>query len=248
MQYGDMRHDTGIYDMFLHAQDRAFTILEVHEWLERCGMEMTSEPGIYNMQRHYDPEFFVKDKALLKSIKQKPLREQQAIAEAMSNRHQMHHFLAIRKGQEHRVASVHDKNLIPYCGSALKLPFVKLAEAAESQGKEFVANFGDQKGALEVTIPHGRCVPAILRLIDGKRSVKEIIAEVAKDPAFKKRPPSPDTIMDDFERLFMSINRVHLLFLRDKSVDAYPMIGTYNERVKALYPEAQADDKKDSAA
>jgi len=101
--YDDAENDAGIYDLFLHAQDRPFTILEVHNWLERCGLKMASEPGCCYNQLLYLPEQHIKDKNLLTMVQKYPLKIQQAISEALSVKLTKHEFYAVHKDAEEPV-------------------------------------------------------------------------------------------------------------------------------------------------
>ncbi len=113
---GDLSNDAGVFDMFLHPRDRAYTIMQVHELLDGSGLELAGEPGTYYGQRQYLPETFVKDPELRERIAHYPLRRRQAIAEVMSGRLSMHELYAVRAGEGGRGARVTDTALVPWEG------------------------------------------------------------------------------------------------------------------------------------
>lgn len=229
--YSDAEDSAGIYDLFLHARDRPFTIVEVHDWLERCGLKMASEPGTRYQQTHYLPETFIKDPGLLTKIKDYPAKIQQAIAENMSSKLTMHEFYAVEAGAGETVASLKDTNLVPYAGVGVFVPFDQLAKIASQQTEEVAITLDNHPSKPVVVLPVGTYIPALLRYIDGERTVSEVIAAVNEERSGADR----QDILEDFTVLFTSLNRGHMMFLRDKSVAPYPSVKSYEDRVKALY-------------
>jgi len=232
MKNSDLNNDAGVHDLFLHAKDRAFTILEVHEFLDKCGLKMPGEPGSNNTQVQYLPETFIKNKDLLKKIKSYPKKIQQNIGEALSTALNMHEFHAVLKHRENPTAEVTDTHLVPWGGMAQIAPFEILAQASEEHNRLITLTFHELPMKPQISIPQGKSISSILRHIDGKRTIKRIIDCVIKDPAFKKRPPSEMTIMADFEELLIHLNRSHTCFLRDNNLQDYPTLNEIQGRMK----------------
>lgn len=212
--YIDLDNDAGTFDLLLHTQDRAYSILEVHDWLESCGLKMAGEPGTHYRQLQYLPETFLKDDALLKKIGKYPLKQQQAIGEALSGELNKHEFYAIPDGAAESGARLTDDGMIPWPGIGHILPFDRLAEVAEKQNDAFTITLDQFPDKPRIFVPKGAFVASLLRAIDGTRTVDQIVSAVAENHANASR----DAIMNDFEKLFLDLNRGGAIYLRHESV------------------------------
>lgn len=220
--FSDEANDAGLYDMFLHTQDRAYTILEVHDWLENCGLKMTGEPGNNYMQEEYLPESYISDPVLLKLVKSYPLKVQQAIAESISNRLAKHEFFAIHKDAPDAVATPDDQDLVLSKGLHELIPFEQLAALSAQHKDSFTATFDKLPGQPKVFVPKGKFIQQLLLQVDNKRTVREILDGVRNSPVFNKNDAADETaLMQDFGNLFTSLTRGYVAFLRDKSVPPF---------------------------
>ena len=220
VSYSDAENDAGIYDLFLHSQDRAFTILEVHEWLERCGLKMASEPGYCYNQLSYMPEQHIKDKNLLERVLEHPLKIQQAIGEAISAKISKHEFYAVHKDAAEPVAKITDVDVVPWTGMTSLVSFEKLAAMAQQHRDTFTLTFDKIPSRPMISVPKGKFISDILRRIDGLCTVAEIVKDIRNNPKYNT-PPNEEEIMRDFEDLFMSLNRGHAIYLRHKSIEPF---------------------------
>ncbi|MCK4945739.1 MAG: class I SAM-dependent methyltransferase [Alphaproteobacteria bacterium] len=218
--YSDAENDAGIHDLFLHAQDRAFTILEVHDWLERCGLKMASEPGYCYNQLSYMPEQHIKDKNLLTMVQKYPLKIQQAIGEALSVKLTKHEFYAVNKDAVEPVAKITDVDIVPWAGMTSLVSFEQLAAMSQQHRDTFTLTFDKLPSRPMIVVPKGKFVADILRKIDGIRTVAEIVEDIRNHPKYNT-PPGKEEILRDFEDLFMSLNRGHAVYLRHKSVEPF---------------------------
>lgn len=212
--YNDLDNDAGTFDLLLHTQDRAYSILEVHDWMERCGMKLASEPGTYYRQLHYLPETFLKDAALLKKIGAYPLKQQQAIGEALSGELMKHEFYAVPHSAAGTVARLADEGMIPWPGIGHTMPFAHLAEVAENRSDAFTFTLDQFPDKPRVCVPKGTFIASLLRAIDGIRTVDEIVSVVAQ----QHENASREAIMNDFEKLFIDMNRGGAIYLRHRSI------------------------------
>lgn len=232
MGFNDDTNDAGIYDMFLHSQDRAYTILEAHDWLERCGMRITGEPGNNYLQEEYLPETHIKDRNLLKIIKEYPLKVQQAIGEAMSNRLAKHEFFAVHKGAAETVARVTDQSLVLCTGISKLVEFSDLSAASTQHKDSFTVTINNPGGEQKIYVPKGKFIQQLLLYIDGKRTVGEILDAVRNDPRFDKSDKTDEAILlQDMEDLFKHLNRGYMAFLRDKSVAPFLTLQEIQDRL-----------------
>jgi hypothetical protein len=225
--YNDLDNDAGTFDLLLHTQDRAYSILEVHDWMERCGMKLAGEPGTYYRQLHYLPETFLKDDALLKKIGEYPLKQQQAIGEALSGELMKHEFYAVPDGAKETVARLSDDGMIPWSGIGHVMPFDRLAEVSEQRNDAFTVTLEQFPDKPRISVPKGAFVANLLRAIDGTRTVDQIVTAIAEDHANASR----DAIMNDFENLFVGMNRGGAIYLRHESVAPFTPLHKLMTRV-----------------
>src|SRR5881296_1452340 len=71
--------DAGIVDLLLHAQDRPFTVDELYDLVEGCGLHVIEL--IERGRSKYKVESYIRDKQILDKVSALPRRQQQAIAE-----------------------------------------------------------------------------------------------------------------------------------------------------------------------
>src|SRR6185503_18545196 len=88
--------EADVYDLFLHSQDRAYTVPELHDWIERrAGLHM-----IFNRTNvgplAYQPRAYIGDPALLAHVETLPAYQQAAIGELMAGDMFLHSFFATR--------------------------------------------------------------------------------------------------------------------------------------------------------
>jgi hypothetical protein len=220
--------------MFLHSQDRAYTILEVHDWLERCGLRMTGEPGNCYIQEEYLPETHIHDKNLLKIIKGYPLKVQQAIGEAVANRIPKHEFFAVHKDAEDTVARITDRDLVFDGGMAVQISFQDLATLSVKHRDAFTITLGKDKASVQtsVFVPKGKFIQQLLRQIDGKRTVGEIIEAVKNGDGYNKNDKTDEVLLlMNLDELFKSLNRGYVAFLRDKSIAPFTSLQEIQDRL-----------------
>lgn len=234
LTFNDDTNDAGVYDMFLHTQDRAYTILQVHDWLDRCGLRMSGEPGNCYMQEEYLPETHIKDKNLLKVIKGYPLKVQQAIGEAIANRIAKHEFYAVHKFAGETVAQITERDLVLSKSMGSQVSFENLAALVVQHRDAFTLTVGDEKTGSQskIYVPKGKFIQQLLRQIDGKRTVGEIIDAVTNSEGFDRNNKAEESLLlKDLEDLFISLSRGYAAFLRDKSIAPFTSLQEIQDRL-----------------
>lgn len=232
--YTDMENDAGIYDLFLHEQDRAYNILEVHEWLERCGAKLCSEPGYCYVQVEYLPETYIKDPTMLARVKKMPLRQQQAIGEALSGKITKHEFYAVPGSRDDGAATVYDKELIPWTGMTSFITFQEIAKISAQHNDSLTMTFDKLPGSPTIFIPKGKYIADILDKIDGQRSVAQIVDMIMSDSKYAAAKPAEDSILSDFHELMLGLTRGHAGYLRHPSVAPFPSTTELSDRLGRL--------------
>ena len=196
---------TGVYDLFLHARDRAYTVEELYEWLDSCGLNLIT----FDLEARllYKPETHLDDEGLLAEIRRMPLRQQQAIAELFSGAIRKHSFLA--SPQTGTAASLHDRDNVPFLRGGIVDPRL-VAKMLHDPTWVF-----DVPSRPKLSITPGKFTRAVFKHLDGRRSLQEILKLAAKE--FPVRP-SRNEIMSQFAPAFEAMREWgDLLLLRHPS-------------------------------
>ncbi len=234
-KFGDTKNDAGIFDLFLHTQDRAYSILEAHDWLERCDLKIISDPGYSYEQKQYLPEFYMKDKKLLTKIKEYPLKIQQAIGEAMSTKISRQVFFATHKDRGNTEAKITDDDMIICKGITDLFDMKELANIALQRKDSFTLTIEKHPMKPQIEIPAGKYIASLLKQIDGERTVKEVIEAVKNSPKYEGKKVNEELLMEELDILLTSLRRGNVAFLRHTSVSHYKTTTQMQERVDNIY-------------
>ncbi len=177
------REDAALFDMLLHARDRAYRVPELADELSRAGLRAVAfiEPALY------DPDTFVRDADLRRRLASLSWLERCAFAELLSG--------SLRKHTVYCVPAARKADTVAQPGAAAA-PVLKhvdgpaLAAAIGADGRLSVTGPG-----LKMTVRLPPLAPAILRQVDGRRTVGEIRAAIGAGDA-------------DFRRQFAALYRV----------------------------------------
>ncbi|MFQ5509289.1 MAG: class I SAM-dependent methyltransferase [Leptospirillia bacterium] len=206
--------DSGIFDLFLHEQDRAYTVHEVYDYVERAGLHFIDY--VMPHRAYLEPSFYITDPELLEKITAMPLRDQRAIMELMTGMLHQHHFYT--SPTPDRVASVDDLDNVIFPGRHPKIL------------QSIVENFKKQPGQPligrskyhPIRFDPGGYGPEILSNIDGKRTLGEIFAAVRESSGDSKLTDA--MLLADFKPLYGQLSMQNEVLLRHKSVPDYPEI------------------------
>ncbi len=173
-QYGD----SGIFDLLLHTQDRAYTVDQIYQWVARCGLKFAEFiPQRSHQQVSYNPMTHIKDPAARAIISALPIPEQQAIAELIRGNIIMHTFYACR-GEVPCELTGDDHSLIPNFGIVSPISLSDSTNVCNA----LRAAAGQSMATITVpNVPHpiglipNLAVPDLLAAIDGQRTIAEIL-------------------------------------------------------------------------
>ncbi len=189
--------DAGLYDLLLHARDRAYTVPEIFDLAAGAGLVVTAflEPV------RYDPTVYLKDAGLAARARALSWPEACALAENLAGNLKTHVFYAVRADRPADagppVARPAGPGVVPVLrdgrGEELARGFAKAGRLrVDLDGVE--VRFALPEGAAELTA-----------LIDGRRSLDDMRAALGLDWfAFKAR----------FDRLYAVLNPLNILLLR----------------------------------
>jgi len=231
--------DADIVDLFLHPQDRAYTVSELYDWLHSCNLELVD----FVCSRHlYEPETHVDDSQLLGLIGRLPRPQQQAIAENMGGNLYKHVFYT-GKATPRRI-DVDDLNNIPYfCDlvplSAEERRLLQEYVMAAPIGRKCRLHFprGNSSFEIQITPTTG----LFFRFIDGQRTLGKIIKLVQRH-ARAAGIQRPD-LKKEFRQLFRQMSCKHALLLRGRTVPAYK---TYAELQAGCKPRRHPEGLAES--
>ncbi len=208
--------DSGVFDLLLHPQDRAYTIEQVYAWLcdsHGLHIELTD---VGRGRAAYQPELMTgrpqPDIGTLTHTL--PPRQQHAIAELLSGDLIHHTFYAMRAPATR--APYGDPDYVPFLfhepvtGSDLAALVRRHASAP------FVLNHTHT--GIAVNIDPGQYGAQIFDHLDGRRSFGEIFALVRKNNAQASGAPDNGTLFRDFQPLFEFLTAIERLLLRHRAV------------------------------
>ena len=221
----DTNNDNGIYDLLLHSQDRAYTVPELYDWVEnKCKLNIIEFTG-YGVESKmgYNPKVYIKDSILLSKINTFSIIEQKSISELLSGNIKKHTFFISKHDLTKTIASIKNTDLIPYFNT-LEINGKEVADIIESQpGLSInfnIANLGS------LNLNPTKYTKEIFRLLDGKRSIKEI---------FEKIEAGFDELLHEFENIFNQLFDLNIILLKSKSTPRIKTLTEAQNRIKKIY-------------
>jgi len=187
--------DAGLYDLLLNPRDRAYTVPELRDLLATAGLSITCwvEPI------RYDPIPLLPDPKLRARITALSPTERATLAEALAGNIAAHIVYCTRANEPLERADPLSPDAVPICRE------VTGEDLAKSIRPDNTIAVG--LDALVVPVPVPPMAGAILRLVDGKRSVREIGELLAA------RGISGDAFARAWQALFPALERINRLLL-----------------------------------
>jgi len=188
--------DAGLYDLLLHERDRAYRVHDLAALMDAAGLE----PAAWIEPRRYDPAIYLADPKLKTQAAGLPPTDRAALAEALAGNFRTHVVYCVRKGARPAPPDPRRPEAVPVLRS---LEGGVIADSIRPDGT-LVMRFD----AFPLIVPLPRLARAILKQIDGRRTLAEIRAAVvaggAKGDAFDK----------DWPVLFAALNGLNRLLLK----------------------------------
>ena len=215
--------DAGMYDMFLHKQDRAYTVPEIYEFVEKAEMnfiEFNSAHSRYVLSI----ENYIKDPELLKSLKKLNKAEQHAICELMCGSIIKHSFYISKKKKT--AAKFTDMDNVPYFYTIMNVP-EQVSEYVKNNQQMIGSkmNFSwksDLLGDTSIGLPISNYTEHFFRgMIGNTKSLKDIQGFISKEIGKKV---SDSEFASEVNRILPIFEHAGALLLRKKSVDIPPMM------------------------
>jgi hypothetical protein len=187
--------DAGLYDLLLNPRDRAFTVRELHALLAGEGLTVSCwvEPA------RYDPVPMLPDPRLRARVERLDPIERAALAEALAGNVSAHIVYSVRADEQVERADFMGPAAVPVLREVSGPEF---ANGIRPDGTITVVFDG-----LRLPIALPALAPAILRLIDGERSVGEIAAALAEHGT------SAEAFARGWRATFTALERINRLLL-----------------------------------
>jgi SAM-dependent methyltransferase len=195
---GDWRRDdSGLFDLLLHARDRAYTVPEIAALAAGAGLEVVSFVDPWR----YDPESYLSDAALKTKLAGLAPLERAAFAELLAGNIKAHVCYLVGHGR---------------AGAALARPDGPAAIPAmrDDDGPAIARLIKDDRVAfridgLEIAFALPRLAAPILARIDGRTSLAELRRALERDLG-----ASTARFDQDFARLYKVMNGIGRMMVR----------------------------------
>jgi len=190
--------DAGLFDLFLHARDRAYRVPEIAEMVDAAGLR----PVAFIEPAFYDPASYLTDASLLKPLERVSWIERCAFSELLAGNMRKHIFYAVKKRNPVSLPDPRDLQMVPVL--------------RDMDGRAFAKDF--KPGSAITATSDGtvvrRPLPSLagsmLLRIDHERNVGELYAETAKtNPNLDQR-----SFLDSFAALFDALNGLGKIYCR----------------------------------
>lgn len=188
--------DAGLYDLLLNPRDRAYTVDNLWDLIEKTGFKINAfvEPA------RYDPKYLITDPRVRERIEQLDIRNQAIIAEGLAGNMATHVVYIRRSEDELSFVDPMDLESIPFMRE--KPGDILASEILPSNLLPFAF------GTLTVMIPLPPQARGFLGLIDGKRSLGQILEVV------RSRGVSEKKILPLWQEIFEKLRSINQLFIR----------------------------------
>ena len=187
--------DAGLYDLLLNPRDRSFTVPELAALLAECGLR----PACWVEPLRYDPTPLLPDPKLRDRLAGLDPTQRAALAESLAGNMAVHIVYCVRADNPVRRADAVSPDAVPVCR---EVTGEALAKAIRPDGTLMIGLDGLQ---LPVALPP--LAGAILRRVDGRRSVAEIAAELPNQDAFDRAWPATFQALERVNRLLLAAPR-----------------------------------------
>jgi SAM-dependent methyltransferase len=218
IHYGDV----GYYDLFLHKQDRAYSIPELYDFVEQAGLRLV-DFAVVDSRLKLKPESYIKDANLLALVNSKDLKTRQAICEIISGSLIKHDFFVSKS--ENTQASFDELDNIPYfyynSASLLRDIYsqIKSNNVPPGCSVSFNLNLNFVGVNSTLTMPISSCTETILKkVIEGENTIGDICQALLREVSSSLEP---NQLILEIERTLGRFVEAGIMFLRHKSVKPF---------------------------
>lgn len=219
--------DAGIYDLFLHSQDRAFSIEELYEYTGKAELKIIKLFGTASTigNKTYEPESYIKDEEILTKVKDLDKVSQMSIAEMMNGGITQHLFYAMNKDSLKPEADINDPDNIPFLSISNNAgTYAHLYDLVCRSGSEVNLNRTIDGNPVTVNFKKTSNTELLLKNFDGKRSTRAIIDGVKGDVFVGFQ-----SLFEEFRHIYLAFNNFNWMFLRSSETAVFKSIEELQE-------------------
>jgi SAM-dependent methyltransferase len=190
-----LNNDAGLYDLLLHAQDRAYRVPEIYALLAGAGLRLVTfiEP------MRYAPETWLTDPALKRRAAALDGPARAALAEELQGSLKQHAFYAVHAANE-------ADTVAPLSPSAVPV-FREMDGKALARGMTTAARISTEFGGVKPSFALPPLAAAVLERIDGEADLTAIHASLPGTPSF-------ESFFAQFAELYRILNGINRVLLR----------------------------------
>ena len=208
--------DVGIYDMFLHKQDRAYSISELYEFVKVAGLHFVDylDPLEKFLLK---PENYIKDFTLLQKVKKMDKITQEAICEILTGNIIKHSFYV--SNQKDSVATLDDLDNIPYFHNIANFAkqiheYLEVNPLAINNVINFTINNAILNN-VNISISVSKNTKYIFKYMAQEKSLREIFDAIRAE---LKQEISNETLLNEVKNVFTPLLNTNILLLKSKNL------------------------------
>lgn len=215
-EYGDI----AIYDILLHAQDRAYSIPQIYDYLKQQGLTLLSFMNVAGHCRPaYLPEMHLKDAELIERLYALPVPVRQAAVEVLTGTFPKHVFYAAKENRMPPVPAMDTLDYVPYITEFAFPPDIYQALGQHAQNHlQSGIRIDHQKSGAAVQLQPTPHLAAFFMGMDGEKSLRQLFAEIRAQDA----SATDETLLSEFAPLFDRLNLPEWMFLRAPGAKRIP--------------------------
>ncbi|WP_310821166.1 class I SAM-dependent methyltransferase [Stratiformator vulcanicus] len=201
--------DAEIYDLFLHSQDRPFSVDELYGWVEEAGLHVAE----FTMQNRmlYEPAFLLGDSNLVEELSSLPDRQRRAAGELISGSIAKHNFWVSARA-ESKVDGIRAE-YVP-CLSQLGQQYDVLTAIEQAKTPNVSIQVNLQNGSsVKLAIAMNDSLRAMAKLIDGSRSLLEIVVAIVGPGASREKI---DRVWSELQIAIGTLRQIDFIVFRQK--------------------------------
>ena len=216
--------ESGVYDLFLHKQDRAYSIPEMYEFIKKVNLHFVefSDP---KGRLFLKPENYITDQKLLQKVKNMNIIRQQEICELITGNIIKHSFFV--SADNSSVACIQDLDNVPYFYyNTSYLPqqiYYYLINNTVPVGANIsfeLNNIRSLNYEVKISLPTSEYTKYIFRNIaeDDNKNFQEIFDTIRQE---LNRDLSDELLINETKIALAPFFEVGICFLRNKSIEPY---------------------------
>jgi SAM-dependent methyltransferase len=213
-----LRDDSELYDLLLNPIERTYDVPQFYQLIEGAGLKLLSFSGFFlaggTNKSFYRVDSYIKNIELSRMVDSMPLPAQHALAEMLHGDIPLHS--AYIGGPTTQAALPSQLDRVPFFFVPSVLDLSALIDARAGQPIEISDSHGN---AITLTGQPG--LGDLIRQIDGKRTVRDVILAAAQTPLFSGVPDPTGLASETFSNVFTVFNGFDWMLLDDGTEHHY---------------------------